>query len=298
MAIARTVRLVVILPLLLGACSSEDDPGSTTAGTASVAPTGPTQGTGASPSSVEDPLASIEIDVGGRVIAGSCSGEGEPTVILDAGLGNPGTQLAPIASELESETRVCSYDRAGNGASDAVNATRTLSDVVEDLNAFLEGSGIPGPYVLVGQSIGGTVVMRYAQVHPETVAGFVSMNPVAPYSDWVERAATVETKDELRTLELSFYRGSNDEAVDLRDSDLILEEPMPPDIPYTVLYAEDCPGEFCDRIRPVLEDAMADLAELNDLGTFVAVKGAGHEIFASDLDEVLAQITRLIEGDG
>ena len=111
--------------------------------------------------------------------------------------------------------------------------------------------------------------------------------------------------EEIEKLNLGQYRQiisgmnrshSNDELVDLRDSDLILEEPMPPDIPYAVLYAEDCPGEFCDRIRPVLEAAMADLAELNDLGTFVAVKGAGHEIFASDLEEVVAQITAVIRG--
>ena len=295
----NTINVLVVSLSLLAACSSGEAPSGASSATGSTAmPTGPTATSSPSPSEVEDPLASIEVEVDGRVLWGECSGEaedGETTVALDAGLGNTGSHLALISTEVQAFTRVCTYSRAGLGSSDPAAGSRSLDDLVEDLHAFLDVGDVPGPYVLVGQSLGGSVVLRFAQAHPEEVAGVVSMNPVLPYSDWIERAAKVETKDELQTYEIGFYEGANDESVDLRDTDALLEVPFPVEIPYVVMYAEDCAGEFCDRIRPVLEAATADLADLNELGTFISVKGAGHEIFGTHLDDVVAEIEALTE---
>jgi hypothetical protein len=47
-----------------------------------------------------------------------CTGEGSPTIILDAGLGNDSLIWANVQPTLSKTTRVCSYDRAGFGWSD------------------------------------------------------------------------------------------------------------------------------------------------------------------------------------
>ena len=44
-----------------------------------------------------------------------CTGEGSPTIVLDAGMGNYSTAWAKVQPELSKTTRVCSYDRAGMG---------------------------------------------------------------------------------------------------------------------------------------------------------------------------------------
>ncbi|MEJ7772815.1 MAG: alpha/beta hydrolase [Geodermatophilaceae bacterium] len=251
----------------------------------------------ASSNGTGDP-ADVLVSVDGRSIAGTCAGEsapGAPTVVLSSGLGNSTTQLASIRSALEPETRVCSYDRAGLGPSDPSPTTQSLSDVVDDLHAFLDQGEITPPYVLVGHSFGGSIVIRYAQQHPDDVVGFVTMNPVPPYTSWIQRASAVETPEELQTMEIDFYSGANDEGLDLRDTDLTIGEPISDDIPYVVMYAEDCPGDFCDRIRPVLEAATSEFADLGAQGTFVAVPNAGHEIFLTNLDDVLAEIRSLLE---
>jgi len=58
------------------------------------------------------------IDVGGYRLHLNCTGEGAPTVVLDAGLGGSSLDWALVQPELSRSTRTCSYDRAGMGWSD------------------------------------------------------------------------------------------------------------------------------------------------------------------------------------
>ena len=50
---------------------------------------------------------------------------------------------------------------------------RTAESVVADLHALLETAAVPGPYVLVGHSLGGLFVRLYAATYPDEVAGLV-----------------------------------------------------------------------------------------------------------------------------
>ena len=240
----------------------------------------------------------VSVSVDGRSLDGSCSGEsadGRPTVVLASGLGNLGSQLATIEGALTGEVRVCSYDRAGVGSSDPAASTQSLTDVVGDLHAFLDQGEIAPPYVLAGHSLGGSIVIRYAQLYPDEVAGFISMNPVPPYTSWIQRASTVETPEELQTIEIGFYEGANDEGLDLRDTDLTIADPIADDIPYVVMYAENCPGDFCDRIRPPLEAATAEFAGLGAGGRFVSFPDAGHDIYRTQLDDIVAELRSMLE---
>ena len=58
------------------------------------------------------------IDVGGYRLHISCTGTGAPTVVLLNGLGETSPLWARINPAIASTTRVCTYDRAGQGWSD------------------------------------------------------------------------------------------------------------------------------------------------------------------------------------
>lgn len=105
--------------------------------------------------------------------------DGEPTVLLEAGHGNDSTVWLAVQAALASTARVCSYDRANapGGASDPAMTPRTGQDVVTDLHALLEAADVPGPYVLVGHSLGGIFVRQYASAHPDEVVGLVLVDP-------------------------------------------------------------------------------------------------------------------------
>ena len=113
------------------------------------------------------------VDVGGYRLHIHCQGEGSPTVVIEAGLGEFSVNWGPVRQEVAKFTRVCTYDRAGLGWSERSPKSRTAQNVVEELHSLLTNTGIEGPYVLVGHSIGGLYVRLYAHEYPDEVVGMV-----------------------------------------------------------------------------------------------------------------------------
>jgi pimeloyl-ACP methyl ester carboxylesterase len=120
-------------------------------------------------------------DVGGHRLHLNCTGSGSPTVVLENGLGAMSANWARVTAEVSRTTRVCAYDRAGEGWSDDVNAPQDGLAGAADLHNLLARSGEPGPYLLVGHSAGGTYVMTYAAHYPDEVAGMVLLDSMSPY---------------------------------------------------------------------------------------------------------------------
>ena len=112
-------------------------------------------------------------DVGKYRLHLHCTGEGSPTVILEAGAGSPGLTWTLVQDEIAKTTRVCSYDRAGYGWSDLAPDPLSPTQIASDLHTLLETAGVPGPYILVGHSAGGIYVRAYASQYPSEVAGMV-----------------------------------------------------------------------------------------------------------------------------
>jgi pimeloyl-ACP methyl ester carboxylesterase len=118
------------------------------------------------------------VDVGGgRKLNLYCLGEGSPTVVFEAGGFDPAMTWALVQPAVATRTRACSYDRAGLGYSDPSPRPPTPANVVEDLHALLARADIPGPYVLVGHSLGGFNMKLYAATYPGEVVGLVLIDP-------------------------------------------------------------------------------------------------------------------------
>ena len=72
------------------------------------------------------PAPGTSYEVGGHRLHLDCRGHGGPTVVLFNGLGEVSASWARIADEVGRTTRVCAYDRAGQGWSqDSRAAPRT-----------------------------------------------------------------------------------------------------------------------------------------------------------------------------
>jgi pimeloyl-ACP methyl ester carboxylesterase len=133
------------------------------------------------------------VDIGGRRLNIVCTGQGSPTVILEAGLLADSAAWRLVQPAISRSTRVCSYDRAGLGFSDPAGAPRDAAAIVRDLHALLRVAGIAPPYVLVGWSSGGPYTRLYQYLNPKDVVGLVEVDPDTEFDTLATNAMVVSS---------------------------------------------------------------------------------------------------------
>lgn len=123
------------------------------------------------------PLGSL-IDIGGYRLHFNPSGQGNITVICDAGLSGTSLGWSLVQTEVSKFTRVCSYDRAGYSWSDSSPLERTSVNIAKELYTLLKKADIPGPYILVGHSFGGANMLLFADLYPQKTLGVILVDSV------------------------------------------------------------------------------------------------------------------------
>jgi pimeloyl-ACP methyl ester carboxylesterase len=123
-----------------------------------------------------------ELPRGDRVLRWIEAGSGQPAVVYDAALGEPGTLgCAGFLPLVAPRLRMIAYDRAGIGISDP-SWPLTLDGQVDDFVAVAQATG--GPAILVGHSWGGLLALLAETRHPGTAAGLILLDP-ADEDYWV-----------------------------------------------------------------------------------------------------------------
>ncbi len=143
----------------------------------------------------EFPAPGTLVDIGnGRHIQLDCRGQGAPVVVFESGLDSLGSlSWAAVHDAIAQTTRACAYSRAGMMWSDASDRPFRSAHVAEDLHRALSAAGEPGPYVMVGHSLGGPYLMTYTGLYGDEVAGMVLVD--ASHPDQVARMRAVLGKD-------------------------------------------------------------------------------------------------------
>jgi pimeloyl-ACP methyl ester carboxylesterase len=271
------------------------------------------------------------IDIGGRRIWLECRGAGGPVVILEAGyphradiwdqaaLGSVSEKVAVLPG-VAAFTRVCAYDRPGtiltdpsdpahHSRSDPVPQPRTAANLVTDLRDLLRAADIPGPYVLVGHSLGGIVGRLYAATFPAEVAGLVLVD--SSHEGQSERFQAVMTPEQWAVLDgmamhppgLDVYPGM--ERIDLDASFAQLREAAadhPLDaIPLVVVThgrgysaAEVPAGISAEAMEAVWQDLQAELATLTPTARQIVATESGHYVPLEQPDLVIEAIQTVV----
>lgn len=134
---------------------------------------------------LDPPPPGAHVWVGDHRLHLNCQGSGSPTVVFESGLGGSSLDWVLVQPAVATRTRACTYDRAGYAWSDAGPLPRNDVSIISDLNHLLSNGSVAGPYVLVGHSLGGLIVQRYAQQNPNRVAGLVLID--ATHEDQLRR---------------------------------------------------------------------------------------------------------------
>jgi pimeloyl-ACP methyl ester carboxylesterase len=147
------------------------------------------------------------VDVGGYQLHVYCVGTGGPTVVLDALFPGTVSNWAWVQPEVAKTTRVCAYDRAGLGWSDRGPMPRDARQHARELHTLLANAKIPGPYVLVGHSLGGLSARMFADQYPGEVAGLALIEATNPDS-WKRLGKPEGVGVDHRMLEIAPLVGS------------------------------------------------------------------------------------------
>lgn len=172
-----------------------------------------------------EPITGIKkIDVGGKSVKVSCSGDaakGRPVVVLLHGGGDELGKMAAFQKTLSKENRVCSYDRLGAGGSDKPDGPQNFSSSGKVLTGVLDRIAGDGPVVLAGHSLGGILAARYAPEHTDRVKGLVLMDatPSTMIHDitTVIPASATGPAAQVRAQNLAIFQGQNPEKLVITD---------------------------------------------------------------------------------
>jgi pimeloyl-ACP methyl ester carboxylesterase len=161
------------------------------------------------------------VDLGTHSLHIRCTGQGRPVVVIDTGLGDTSERWQDMQLQVAEHARVCTYDRAGYGASDPGPMPRTSERAADELRQLLQAAGIRGPYLLVGHSLGGMNAQVFARRYPDQVAGLVLLDPpplpfvageVFPDLHRLARQQTIELKQAAQVLRQSKDPGERAQA--------------------------------------------------------------------------------------
>lgn len=280
------------------------------------------------------------VDIGGRALYMETSGSGSPTVVLEAGalgqsdvwsrdLQQPAGERQMVFPAVAAFTHVCMYDRPGTigevnpdlepfgplfhpSRSDPVPMPRTVADIADDLAALLESSGQPGPYVLVGHSVGGLAMRYFAMTRPDDVAGLVlvdatpedvwdAFREVLPADEWAQFEQMTVENPELEAAypdaefiwtvpltddpSVSAVRRAGEETPLKQMPLVVLSHGIPFDAPY--------PGWPAEAMEQIMTDLQAGLAQLVPDAQHIVAERSGHNIH-QDQPELVIEAIRMV----
>jgi pimeloyl-ACP methyl ester carboxylesterase len=165
----KTLIAAIAAVIALSACGTSTTSATRATSRDATSTTTSSTTTSARSSAVVDEL----VPVHGARLHVHCDGAGPNTVILIAGFEGDRSSWVKIEPTVAETTRVCSYERFGDGTSDAPPAAQTFATEAADLHTLLQSIGESGPYVIVGHSFGGPEAVTFASMFPTEVRGLL-----------------------------------------------------------------------------------------------------------------------------
>jgi pimeloyl-ACP methyl ester carboxylesterase len=143
------------------------------------------------------------VNVGDHQLHLDCRGTGQPVVLLEAPVMGLSSVWGAVQARVSRTTRVCSYDRAGLGWSEAGDGGYDPGRAIDELHALVARAGEPPPYALAGHEFGAALAAGYAARYrgdlaalvlidlPDPAAGTTPQTTVSTALPWLARAGAL-----------------------------------------------------------------------------------------------------------
>ena len=238
-------------------------------------------------------------------------GAGDPAIIfIHGGFGNR-TGFGFQEEYFSPNHRCVAVDLRGHGDSDKPDEIYTMETHGDDVAALIRHLGIKRP-ILVGQSMGGQVIISAAARHPEWVGAIASLDSPSNIPGWHDRHHGpfdhLMTKDQdfretLRNFLKASYLPTDDPSRVATIADRLAEVPdhvilngwqgMMGFDAGPILAGVQCPYLYIDCGQPDLDlDLLRELCPQVVIGKPV---GAGHKALQDVPDQINAMLNRFIQ---
>ena len=259
------------------------------------------------------------MDIGTHQLHIACLGTRSPTLVIETGLGEVFSTWDSIMETLSQEVRVCGYDRAGYGQSEAGPMPRHSQREAEELYRLLRLAGEEGPFILVGHALGALNLQVFAHLYRDDVAGLVLLDPF-PLA-WMKgeaypelrslfvqdaitmRAASIaacnspDPKVQAQTVFLNAVVSECQQIFNATTSQLSAVGTFG-DLPLIVIGATEIEPAFgihAEGSRRFWNDESHSLAEKSTAGRFILAENSGHAIHLDQPQIVIYAILDLLQ---
>ncbi len=242
------------------------------------------------------------IPVGTGSIQACSLGTGSVTIILAAGAGQTSRTWDTLLSRLTPSARVVTFDRPGLGESLPGQSPRTPTQIARELRDVVEALAQSGPHVLVGHSMGGVHVLRYATLFPDEVAGVVILETPPPNFEQLRFGLLTPDEQFERERVLRDGAARAPEVVRLeREGAQVPSEwdftAFPDDLPLTVIVADSQDfGELGSLVahRQLWLDGSHQWLGLSSRSYLSIAEGSGHMVHHERPELVVEHILSMV----
>lgn len=283
------------------------------------------------------------VDIGGRSIYMESAGAGSPTVVLVSGalgrgdvwsrdLKEPEGARTMVFPAVAAFTHVIEYDRPGTigevntslepdgplfypSRSDAVPQPRSGEEMVAELHDLLQSAAVPGPYVLVGHSMGGLYSRLYAMTYPDEVVGlvlvdaaqedgFTEFKKILTPEQWAMYTDLTVNREELLgaypEAEINWTAPLEDDPTNQQIHAAMARSPLRP-MPLDVLshgipFGKPFPDWPAEEVEAVMARLQDELAMLVPGAKHVIATESGHNIHQDQPELVIEAIREVVDG--
>lgn len=244
------------------------------------------------------------VRVDGYTVTVKCTGGASgasPTVILLPGLTQSLTTFAFIQGRLSNVTKVCSYDRPGEGSSPKPKRKQTLADSARLLHDLLSALHVAHHgVILVGHSLGGTVAAEYAsqyrRSHQVKAVVLLDATPIG-FASVLQRVISPRARGfagEMRRGNQEIASGDNPERL------VLTAKPVHPigNVPLTVVRHGrpifDGMPQYARRLETVWTASQGKWLRLSTRSRMVVARQSGHSIYLDEPSLTLRLIRQAI----
>jgi len=260
----------------------------------------------------------IIISIGSHRLQARLKGNGVPAVVIDVGIADDFDKVRPLQERIARVTRVITYNRAGYGLSEPGPLPRHSGREAEELRSLLEKASVPGPFVLVGHSLGALNMQVFASKYPDEVAGMVLLDPPPlpfilglEYADlraiadqmtaeWQAIAdAAAASADARERAQSAFFRMIASEHREMfgETAKLVSAIPTFGDMPFMVLAAgrpNPAFGDVAEAYQKYWIEQSRILSKKAENGRFTLTEDSTHHLYVDALELVAESVLSVV----